>query len=270
MSRLITIPAAAFRPNQKGYTYINPGYLLEHSSFGGICPSCEAYYFAPVHLPHFAVITGLTAYIQDNNPTKTASVDLVEANLVAGSVSAWIGTVSSPVGINSGFTYYSLAGLAQTVDNENHAYYLRYRTPMEQTSSDEILLGGVQIKYIEGSPANPGYFSLTAADFTPFSQQNAYTNSGARLEMSGASALDFQAGVMLPNGARLDQMTFYYYGVAGNSVSANLYKTNLNGDYIYVNSLASALAPPSSISTLMITSCLSCRSQSYTPTTHSP
>jgi hypothetical protein len=249
IQRLITIPAAAFRPQQAGFTYINPGFYLEHSSFGNICPTCEAYYFAPVHLPHYAVITGLVANFQDLNPTKTASVDLVEANLAAGNVSSWIGTVSSPVGTNSGFTYYSLTGLVRTVDNENHAYYLRYRVPEEQTSSDEILLGGVQIKYVEGLPANPSFFSITGADFTPFSQQNSYSNSGARVEMSGSVVRDFQAGINLPNGARIDRMTFYYYGAVGNSVSANLCKTNLSGDYINLNSLTSALAAGSNYAT---------------------
>jgi hypothetical protein len=242
MFRVMTIPAAAFRPQQDGFTYNNSGYWLQHTSFGGICPSCEAIYFAPVHLPHWAVITGLTAYIDDNNATKAATVDLVEANLATGTVSSWVAAVSSPTGTNSDFTPYSVSGLAQDVDNQNHAYYLRYRTPMEQTNSDEILLGGVQISYIEWAPTSPSYYSITGADFTPFSEQNDYTNSGARLEDGSASQHDYQAGVILPNGARLDQMTFYYYGVSGNTVSANLYKTNLDGDYIYVNSLSSASA----------------------------
>lgn len=238
--RVMSIAAAAFRPNQDGYTYDNAGYWLEHTSFGGICPSCEAIYFAPVHLPHNAVITGLTAYLADSNATKSAHVDLVEANLATGNVSSWIGTVSSPAGTNSDFTAYSLSGLLQSVDNQNHAYYLRYRTPMEQTLSDEIVLGGVQISYIEFVPSNPSYFSITGADFTPFSETEEYTNSGARFENASYDITDYQAGIVLPNGARLDQMTSYYYGVAGKTVSANLSRVNLSGGYIVLSSLTSA------------------------------
>jgi hypothetical protein len=240
MPKVIVIPAAAFRPNQDGYTYNNAGYLLEHSSFGGICPSCESTYFAPVHLPHWAVITGLTAYIADYNATKHGTVELAEANLANNSVSSWIGTVSSPAGTNSNFTPYSQSGLSQVVDNQNHAYYLRYRTPAEQTGSDEILLGGVQISYLEYPPANPSYFSLTGADFTPFSEQNNYVNSGVGLEEASSSVHDYQAGVILPNGARLDQMTFYYYGVAVKTVSANLCRAFINGSYTVLNTLVSS------------------------------
>jgi hypothetical protein len=242
MFRVITIPAAAFRPNQDGYTYDNAGYWLKHSSFGNICPSgCEADYYAPVHLPHTAVITGMTAYIEDNNTTYHATVDLMEGILANGSVSfPYIASVSSPAGINSGFTPYSQSGLSYGVDNANHAYYLRYSTPMEQTSSDEINLGGVQISYIEYSPANPSYFSLTGADFTPFADEVDYSNSGVSLENDLANEWDFQAGVVLPNGARLDRMTFYYREYATKTVSANLCRVyNYSGDYTCLSSLAS-------------------------------
>jgi hypothetical protein len=240
--RVITIPAAAFRPNQDGYTYDNAGYWLKHSSFGNICPSgCDATYYAPVHLPHTAIITGLTAYIEDNNTTYHATVDLMEGVLANGSVSfPYIASVSSPVGINSGFTPYSQSGLSSGVDNANHAYYLRYSTPMEQTSSDEINLGGVQISYLEYSPASTSYFSLTGADFTPFSDQVDYLNSGVSVEEGQGHEWDFQAGVILPNGARLDQMTFYYLKHATRTVSANLCRVyNFQGDYTCLSSLAS-------------------------------
>jgi hypothetical protein len=239
--RVISIPAAAFRPSENGFTYYNRGYWLTHTSGAG-WSFTESVYFAPVHLPHWAAITGLTAYIADENPTKSATVDLVEANLATGTVSSWIASVSSPAGTSSYFEPYSISGIYQVVDNQNHAYYLRYSTPREQTSSDEILLGGVQISYLEGAPASPGYFSLTGADFTPFSEHNSYINSGCSLEEASTTVTrDFQAGVILPNGARLDRMTFYYYGVSGKTLSANLYKTNTYGDYIYVNALTSGV-----------------------------
>jgi hypothetical protein len=243
VSRVITIPAAAFRPNQDGYTYDNAGYWLKHSSFGNICPSgCEAIYYAPVHLPHTAVITGMTAYIEDNNTTYHATVDLMEGVLANGSVSfPYIASVSSPAGINSGFTPYSQTGLSSGVDNANHAYYLRYSTPMEQTSSNEINLGGVQISYLEYPPPSTSYFSLTGADFTPFSDQVDYSNSGVSVEEGQGHEWDFQAGVILPNGARLDQMTFYYLEHATRTVSANLCRVNdFQGNYTCLSPLTSA------------------------------
>jgi hypothetical protein len=241
--RVITIPAAAFRPNQDGYTYDNAGYWLKHSSFGGICPSgCDATYYAPVHLPHTAIITGMTAYIEDNNPAYHATVDLMEGVLANGSVSfPYIASVSSPAGINSGFTPYSQSGLSSGVDNANHAYYLRYSTPMEQTSSDEINLAGVQISYLEYAPATTSYFSLTGADFTPFADEVDYSNSGVSLENGQAHEWDFQAGVIVPHGARLDQMTFYYRKNSEKTVSANLCRVDdFQGNYTCLSSLASA------------------------------
>jgi hypothetical protein len=244
--RLLTlaIPPAAFRPNQDGYTYNNAGYWLEQTTFTTPCSGCDAVYYAPVHLSHAAVIKGFTAYIEDDMPLKSGQVDLIEADLAAGSISI-LGSVSSPVGTNSDFTPYSLTGLAHSVDNQNHAYYLRYYTPEEQTSAHEILLGGVQISYLGGYTTYPSYFSITGADFTPFSEQNDYTNEGVGLDEGSGSVHDYQAGVILPNGARLDQTTFYYYGASARTVSANLCRVNLNGTYDYINTLTSPTTPGS-------------------------
>ena len=183
----------------------------------------------------------MTAYIEDNNATYPATVDLIEGVLVNGSVSfPYIASVSSPAGINPGFTPYSQSGLSYGVDNANHAYYLRYSTPMEQTSANEINLGAVLISYFEYSPASPSYFSLTGADFTPFADEVDYSNSGVSYENDLAHEWDFQAGVVLPNGARLDRMTFYYREYATKTVSANLCRVyNFQGDYTCPSSLAS-------------------------------
>jgi hypothetical protein len=239
--RVLSIAAAAFRPEMKGYTYSNTGFWLEHTSFDGSCPSCNAFYYAPVHLPHYAAITGLSAEMYDLNASRDGYVRLIEADLATGLGSNWIATVSS-VGHSGGFTRYTDSGKNQLVDNQAHAYYLLYWTPEEQTPSDEIMLGGVQISYRENVETNPTYYSLTGADFTPFSQEDHYTNSGARFESSGIVDRDFQAGVNLPNGARLDRLTFYYWGTTTTTVSANLAKVNLNGTYFYVGGVTSALA----------------------------
>ena len=239
--RVLSIAAAAFRPDMDGYTYNNTGFWLEHTTFDGGCSSCNVFYFAPVHLPHYAVITGLTAIMYDLNASSDGYVRLIEADLATGLGSTWIATVSS-VGHSGGFTPYSDTGKNQLVDNQAHAYYLLYWTPMEQTPSEEIMLGGVQISYRENAETSPTYYSLTGADFTPFSQEYHYTNSGARFESSGLVDQDFQAGVNLPNGARLDQLTFYYWGTTTKTVSANLAKVNINGVYSYVGGVTSALA----------------------------
>jgi len=234
--RVLSIAAAAFRPDMDGYTYNNTGFWLEHTTFDGGCSSCNVFYFAPVHLPHYAVITGLTAIMYDLNASSDGYVRLIEADLATGLGSTWIATVSS-VGHSGGFTPYSDTGKNQLVDNQAHAYYLLYWTPMEQTPSEEIMLGGVQISYRENAETSPTYYSLTGADFTPFSQEYHYTNSGARFESSGLVDQDFQAGVNLPNGARLDQLTFYYWGTTIKTVSANLAKVNINGVYSYVGAI---------------------------------
>lgn len=240
--RVLSIAAAAFRPEMKGYTYNNTGFWLEHTSFDGSCQSCEAFYYAPVHLPHNAVITGLTAEMYDHHASRSGNVRLIEADLATGLGSTWIATVSSPVGTSAGFTPYSDTEKNQLVDNQAHAYYLLYWTPEEQTPSEEIMLGGVQISYRENAETSPTYYSLTGADFTPSSQEDHYTNSGARFESSGLVDRDFQAGVNLPNGARLDKLTFYYWGTTTTTVSANLAKVNINGVYFYVGGVTSALA----------------------------
>jgi len=124
------VAAAGFHPNQDGYTYNNAGYWLERFSFGGICPACDSSYYAPLHLPHYSTITRLTAYICDQNTLKHGTVDLVEENLSNGSVSTWIAQVNSPDGVNSAFTPYTSSSFSHAVDNQNHAYYLRYTTPI--------------------------------------------------------------------------------------------------------------------------------------------
>ncbi len=263
-SRVLSVAAAAFRPNQDGYEYDNAGYLVQHISFGNLYPDSSAYYFAPVHLPHDSIVTGLTAYLADNHPTKSGSVELIETALATGSVSTYVASVASPAGISSDFTPYSVVSANKLVDNQHYAYYLRYATPMEQTTAETIILGGVQISYREQEPTSPSFYSLTAADFTPFSQENDYSNSGARLESGGITNVDYQAGINLPNGARIDSLTFTYYGSTTKTVSATMAKTGLDGVYHPLGGVSSALAAGSGSSSTTTFSDNEIRNGSFT------
>jgi len=114
-ARLLSIPAAAFRPDQDGYTYANSGYRLFHLSRDGSCTVCYAQYYAPLHLPHGAVITAITAYIADENAAFGGTVSLIEVDLLTGTVSTWVTSVASPVGIKLGYTPYTQSGLSHLV-----------------------------------------------------------------------------------------------------------------------------------------------------------
>jgi len=240
--RTLSVAAAAFRPDQDGYTFQNLGYMVLHNSFNGSCSGCTSYYYAPVHLPHGAVITGMTALLYDPDAVKSATLYLIETNLATGSVSSWIASVATPAGTNGGFTPYSINGLSNEVDNQTHAYYLRLTVPQETTLANQIILSMVQIFYYDYPPTSTDYFSLTAADFTPFQPDYDYSNYGAGLEDHGTTERDYQAAVYLPHGAALNRLTFYYHGSTSASVSANLAKShNIADDFIYLAGVSSPL-----------------------------
>ena len=227
-----------------GYTYNNTGFMLEHISFGWQLSELRRFLLClPVHLPHDAVITGLTTSIYDHHASKSGSVRLIRIGPCHRLGIHLDRHRLVTVGINSGFTSYSDTGNNQLVDNQTHAYYLLYWTPMEQASSEEIMLGGVQISYRENVVTKPNLLFAYWGGLHPLlTGKPIYKRRRSIRIRAGLVDRDFQAGVNLPNGARLDQLTFYYWGTTTKTVSANLAKVNINGVYSYVGGVTSALA----------------------------
>jgi len=110
---------------------------------------------------------------------------------------------------------------------------------METTDLTKITLYGVEVSYIENLIIGPLYYSLSQADFTPSNGTIDYTNSGAQLTTTSATSKDFQAGINLPNGARIDWLDFYYRGVTGKVITARLAFTDATAVYNTLGSVDS-------------------------------
>ena len=117
-TRTFSIPAAAFRKSDNGAYFLNPQYL--EATAGGV-------FFAPVHLPHGAVITGATLRTFDNDPAADVSVQLIrlDGNPVALSTALTSTAAANPAWQTIDFTP---TAAMTTVDNTLYSYYVHVFT----------------------------------------------------------------------------------------------------------------------------------------------
>ncbi|HOU12090.1 MAG TPA: hypothetical protein PKZ84_03165 [Anaerolineae bacterium] len=136
----ISIPATAFTPQNNPSGYYNYGYMVSNSAGGT--------FYAPVQLPHGAIVTGMTFYWFDNDISKAITCTLrLDAMGQAGSFDSAMAEVVSTGSSGSGFG--STGSISEaTIDNQHYIYYLKWEWPV----SGGLAGRGVVIAYTITEP----------------------------------------------------------------------------------------------------------------------
>jgi hypothetical protein len=138
----VSVPAAAFGPEDDYFQYNNDGWVLSPSD------QSSYLYYAPVQLPHGATITAMTFGWVDLSAAQDATCALKVDRLGAGApvvveIAAVSSTGSSGDGTSSTSTIDPTYG---TIDNSQYIYYIEWNLP------DMIKGSGVIIEYTFSEP----------------------------------------------------------------------------------------------------------------------
>lgn len=112
----ISVPAAAFRPQEDGYQFTNYGSQLTNDN------GASDYYYAPVQLPHGATVTKMTWYWSDTSTSNGIAALRRGAKIGSYLLMAEAQTTGSG---GNGSSYDDTISYA-TIDNQNYTYYLRW------------------------------------------------------------------------------------------------------------------------------------------------
>jgi hypothetical protein len=204
----LSVPAAAFHPREKGYSFANGGNMMYHIDNPG---GDIGYYYAALYLPNAATFTQLCFFFSDFWMGSAAGVTLYRSSHLSNTGEGLAAMLTSTDSANgsvcaSSFTY-------PNVDNTNYGYYLVFSiADSAEPYMQNVLLNGVTIQYTIPSYTGYDYLSIPAAGFVPYSDDQSYVNQGNWVWYSGGTgSADFQAPVFLPDGATALDATFYYY-----------------------------------------------------------
>ena len=140
----VSIPAAAFRPYQNGYTFTNDGRTLTPGD------ASSSNYLAEVQLPHGATISNFTFYWTDG-ATNNGAASLYRIDLTGNETIMAIANTSGG-GPGSGTTSSSSDGsiIHPTIDNSQYSYYVWLDLPLDADGAVEI--HGIVIEYTINQP----------------------------------------------------------------------------------------------------------------------
>ncbi|MEO5642324.1 MAG: hypothetical protein ABIQ40_02720, partial [Bacteroidia bacterium] len=105
--------------------------------------STAASMFAPVHLPHGAVITIMEVFCWDNDATYNVSVDLMR-QIAGSSTATLLASTGSTSGASAAVQTLSLAP-SVTIDNAAYNYYLRFNTI--EAANNNLRIYGIRFTY---------------------------------------------------------------------------------------------------------------------------
>lgn len=228
----LSITPGDFRPTMSNYSYETHGrYLIHFAS-----DAANGYYLSPVLLPHGAVMTRFTLAFRDNMTANlevklyrgdsTGMQDEIASLDSSGSYpSPWYGSkmVAPSVSLN-------------TIDNLDYSYFVSAAIP-ESTPGEAgplVWFTGVVIEYqLPAAPANPGYFSMPVAGFTPFQDGYTFYNTGRFLYHNsgpyGATTNNgwYHARLTLPDVSSISSLTVYLSINSTSSGFARLQRSQL-------------------------------------------
>jgi hypothetical protein len=138
----LSIPPAAFVPYRGIMDYMNNGALL--MDLGNASPN----YYAPVSLPHGALVTGLTFYWADYSSSYDATCTLRRVYLGGGASD--MAQVASSGSSTVSFTFTDIIDSAY-IDNSQYAYLLEWNLPY-QDDYDYTGGLGVLLEYTYSEP----------------------------------------------------------------------------------------------------------------------
>ncbi len=147
-SRVYSIPMVAFYPYQHGGQSLLDVTDVEvtQSSVTGVDDSI----FAPVYLPHGAVVTGLFAHLLDDSNTD-ASVNLIRRG-VDGAAGGTMATATSSGNTTGTRVFSDLAISSPTVDNNAFHYAVRVNFSPTVLNPNAPSLRGIRVTYTITAP----------------------------------------------------------------------------------------------------------------------
>ncbi|GAB4278241.1 MAG: hypothetical protein Kow0080_29720 [Candidatus Promineifilaceae bacterium] len=128
----LAVPPAAFQPSDNNSTFTQGGYYLVPT---GASP--ETTFYAPVNLPHNAVITAVTFHWSDYSAANNGTLTLYRDNPVLGPESLAILSTTGSSGLSSTNT---TTITSPTVDNSTYSYYFKLSLPDTNIYAYEIFI----------------------------------------------------------------------------------------------------------------------------------
>ena len=230
-TQYLAIPAAAFHPKLFNYSYTNTGRKLTHLS------APEVYYgeyFAPLQLPDGSSIQKVTFYYDDLSVDDNCHLTLYQ------SMRGDVMSITPIALLHSGG--YGGSGSDSTTDVwgpilvENYLYDYYFLFQGHPTVPSQTDLISVRVDYtLPAEQPEDEYLDIAPATFVPYSEGLAFRNEGWRLDhynLGGGPIAHFQAPVLLPDGATVEEAKFYYFDQETSvNAEAHLHRTDLAGSW---------------------------------------
>jgi hypothetical protein len=227
----LSLPAAAFTPQDSTFVYENHGRYLRHSSQSGL-DNFGAYY-AAVELPQGATITQMTFYFKDEGVGQT-SAELVSCSLL--SVCTQMAYLQSYDVWSPGWGSVTTTsfGASPTIDNDSHTYSIYMDVPI----GGAVWGGGVDLAYtLPSAPATVQKVTVPPPAFSPFEDGYTFYVSGSALvHKYGPGTTNargwYLAPLHLPDGAAVTEMDFTWSRTSNVTATATalLQRTHLGQD----------------------------------------
>jgi hypothetical protein len=143
-TKYLNVPAVAFRGGISVQSTFSAG-TQAYAYFNSGTVGLSEYVLSPIYLPDGAIITGVDAYVFDNDATyNVGSVDVMAKSNTSTIGSILINVSAGTTVQNSVIQTLSLSGLSLTVNNSLNSYYLRVNL-IENNAN--IRLYGMRITY---------------------------------------------------------------------------------------------------------------------------
>ncbi|GEM_PF-5302380 len=163
---------------------------------------------ARLDLPQDALVDQIDWYVIDNHASYLY-LSLVAHYLATNTVTTPASATTDGTTPSEAIQHFS-ASPAISIDNTIRAYSIRF-TPWDASSNLRVV--GARVRYHPpqgGTPAS-GVISISGLHFFPSGSNLTYKAYGSAVyALALASGRTFQASVRLPQGARIDRVTYYY------------------------------------------------------------
>lgn len=206
----------------------HPDNTVGYSTYYGVkCnpDSAYQYYDIPIYLPDHVNITGITAWVIDNDPSNDIGFYVLQSNLDS-NISTFIGFVTSygkPV--STAFTKISDIPMNPLeTDLMRYSYYVEAYLPpgcqagissfrIDYTYANSLADTQDEPASLSDEPGGPGFYSSSALGFMPYPNNSTtpYAHFGMSIYNPDTVTHAYEIPVYLPQGATITKFTIWAY-----------------------------------------------------------